>query len=532
MLRTDGGFKWACGYSVARGAPRSCWLALKDAAVQLGIPVFVDSGAYGEFGKKESIPPVMWRAMLADQLELARIIGPLAVLVLPDKVGDQAGTLRRLRKYSPEINAILDTGARGIVALQPGPLSDAQMAREIASALGRKDWLVGFPTTARARRDPAEIRHTLETFPWTPRGVHLLGIGPAAAAWPEYLAALAPLPADAWASSDAVLVRRLVGRAHVDPSGRERPLGALTQQEDIARAELLEEAWGGVSDPLARASLDPTEQLPDPSGWLPAGEARRIGRAGVQAGLLTPQEAVAFAADPTLGLREVQGRDEPGAEWWLEQEIERAWWAQIHARTHGLATQLRKERGRRALLGEHPPTPELVPELSQMEFGVGPMREPKENPMRTFSDSPNVAVVVVQEKGPRGAAPRDYPHFTLLDPTRPEYLASGEYEDAVVAALTISQDPRDVVAEAGFPRGFRIYSVGLAAARRGYGPLAYEVALEYARRHNGAVMPGEEVSESATRVWQRFAERPYQELYPEAIPADWWGTGGGQTKKR
>lgn len=697
MLRWDKEqekFKWLCGHVEARGAPRSCWRALLDVALQLRIPVFADSGAYSEFVAGKPIPPNLWRAMLADQLDLARRVGPLAVIVLPDKVADQAGTLRRIRTYKAEINAILDAGARGVAALQPGRRSDIEMAEEISSILGRRDWVVGFPTTSRARRDPAEIRDTLARFPWQPAGVHLLGIGPAAPDWPVYMGALAPLPPGAWASSDTVVQRRLVGREHTTEEGRQFPLGPLTEQEDIAKAELLEEAWGGVSDPLVGAQVDPTEQLPFPTGWMGMGVAKEIARAGVRAGRLTETEAVAFAADPTAGRLMVQERDDPGAEWWLDEEIEQAWWAEV-GKKGGLTAQMRKERGRRALFGERGPTPEQLPEFGQMELGIAAKRTPnaapkyidwdaeplgeipdtelarelgvrpgavlearqkrgiaavpprarsgvdwdaeplgqvsdaelarelgvhkssvaaqrrkrgippapppegidwdaqplgeitdaeiarqlgvvpqtvqeqrqkrgipgarrsridwaaeplgkvpdtvlgrelgihhtavwkervrrgippfrpraktdapEDNPARTFADSPNVGVV------PWTSDPREGQTFTLVDPTRRAYLESGDYNQAVVAFLAITHNDE-------IP-GLDSWMVAQAGARPGYGPLAYETALEYLRRLGPRVvlMPHVDVSEDATRVWEKFYERDYRELYPEELPSE------------
>lgn len=364
MLRWRNGYHWLCGESEAQGEPYMCWITLREVARQLKSPVFVDSGAFSEFGRDELIPPRMWRAMLADQLELARQVGPLAVIVLPDKVADQNGTLRRLRTYRDEVNAILDAGARGIVALQPGRRSDAEMAESVAKVLGRRDWIVGFPTTQRARRDPAEIRDALANFPWTPTGVHLLGLSPAAPDWDLYMWSLGPLSAATWASSDTVMQRRLLGREHADAEGRTYPLKPLTEQEDIARAQLLEEAWTGVSDPLVGAQLDPTEQLPYPGGWMTRGTATRIARDGRLAGMLTGAEARSFVEDPTAGRTMVHERDEPGPVWWLDAAIERAWWEYIQA-PGGHAGQLRKERGRARLFGRLPPTPEsLAPQVA------------------------------------------------------------------------------------------------------------------------------------------------------------------------
>lgn len=359
----DGIWKWDCGSGEgATPSARGCWYTLVETAQKLRTPVFLDSGAFAEMGADKPIPSKKWAEILAHQLALARVLGPLAVVVLPDKVGDQAATLRRLRKYRDEVNAILDTGARGVVVLHQGRRKDLEMAREISRTLGRDDWAVGFPTV-RAKREPAEIRAVLDGLPYVPTGVHLLGIGPASPRWPEYVATLSGLPKDTWASSDAVLHRRLVGRAHTDPRGRRYPLKPLTEQQNIARAAITEEAWGGVYEPLVGEMLDPTEQLPDPSGWMPKGVAQKIARAGRRAGLLTVDEAALFAEDPTRGRERVLARDEPGAEWWLDNEIELAWWRQVEA----LSAQTREVRARTALFGRRVPAPESAPEFGQLE---------------------------------------------------------------------------------------------------------------------------------------------------------------------
>jgi hypothetical protein len=373
MLREDRGqWKWLCGSAPeATPAPRRCWDTLQRVALEVGIPVFVDTGAYAELSASTPIPPRLWEQMLDAQFELARRLGPLAVIVLPDKVGDQATTLRRLRRYSDQVGEILDAGARGVGVLHRGRRSPAEFAEAVAEALGRYDWLVGFPTV-RAKWEPHEIRQALDEISWQPPGVHLLGIGPANPRWGEYTSALAPLPASAWASSDAVVLKRFVKR--------EAALGPLTREQDVARAAIQEEAWGALWDPLVEELVDPTEQVPYPSAWLPLTRAQSIAREGRKAGWLTAQEARVFAADPTAGRRLVLERDEPGPEWWLDQEIERAWWEHIGT----LSTQTRKQRGLIQLFGERAPRAELPPEFGQMEFGaeLEPDRDRDENPGR------------------------------------------------------------------------------------------------------------------------------------------------------
>lgn len=372
LLRWEGAWKWDCSADEhATPAAASCWLALRRVATELRIPVFVDTGAFAEMKAARPIPPAMWRRILDQQLAIARELGPLAVLVMPDKVGDQEATLRRLRRYRKQVRAILKTGARAIVVMQGGPRTDAEFAADVARTLGSRAWIVGFPTV-RAKRDPEEIASALRSFPWRPSGAHLLGIGPSARLWPEYVGALRALPPGAWASSDAVLHRRLVGRAHTDVSGRVRAARPLTAQQDVARAQLREEAWGSAFDPLVGEMLDPTEQLPDPSPWLSRAAASEIARDGRRRGVLTAEEAELFARDPTAGRALVLARDDPGSEWWLDWHIEQEWLRRLDQ----LSTQMREARALEALLGPRAPSPRRPPEYGQLELGEEPMKKP------------------------------------------------------------------------------------------------------------------------------------------------------------
>lgn len=358
MLRNDSGqWKWMCGTNDdATWAARKCWTALANVAAAIRIPVFIDTGAFSELGAASRIPPRMWKSMLEQQIELAHAIGSLAVIVLPDKVGDQPETMRRLETYADQVNELLDAGARGVAVLQMGSRSPAKTAQRIADILGRYDWILGFPVRARGV-EPEHIRRCLEEISWVPKGAHLLGIGPANQRWGEYVGALSPLEASAWASSDAVVIKRLVQR--------EKVLGPLTREQDVARVAIEEEAWSSLWDPLVGELIDPTEQLDWPTGWLPQSAAAAIARMGRSEGRLTEDEARAFSLDPTSGLRLVRQRDAPGVEWWLEYELEKAWRARVEA----MSTQTRAMRAIVQLFGEHAPTPLKLPQFGQMRLG-------------------------------------------------------------------------------------------------------------------------------------------------------------------
>lgn len=442
MLRWSGdAWAWLCGMGTgATRAPYDCWATLLDVVMQIPtLPVFVDTGAFAEAATPKPITPALWHEILGGQLELARRIGPRAALVLPDKVGDQTATLRRLRQYRAQVTAILDARARGIVVLQRGRLSAAQMAVEVAQILGRADFVLGFPT-ARARTSPGEIRTALAELPWRAAGVHLLGIGPDSDRFAAYVAALAPLPEGAWASCDAVLHRRLVGRAHTSARGDVYPTRPMTEQQDIARAELLEQAWGGVEDPLVREAVDPTEQLVEPSGWMTAEVAREIARRGVAERVLTRADATTFARDPTAGWRAVQQRDEGVAEQWLEQEIERA--------VGDLSGRMRKERAIRAVFGRGAPTPAPAPEFAQLELDIDGTT--KANP-EEIPDESNLLFLL----GPPGSIP------AITGPEQGRVVANG-----IAHYVSETGSHRYVLYREGVPlAGLQIVDLSMSSGR-------------------------------------------------------------------
>lgn len=84
-----------------------------DALIELGQPVMVDSGAFSEVAvtpnglqTKMPITGTEWKRRLALYLRLASAFGEQATLVVPDKVGDQRETLRRLANHREELAVI------------------------------------------------------------------------------------------------------------------------------------------------------------------------------------------------------------------------------------------------------------------------------------------------------------------------------------------------------------------------------------------------------------------------------------------
>jgi hypothetical protein len=186
-----------------------------------GIPVFVDSGAFGEvllnephkhrkgskacrektcpgagnvpfpnepeytFVEVKPITHQAWLKVLALYSRLAQSLGPQVYLVAPDRVGSQTLTMQRLKRYAPQVRELRKTGANIIVGLQranedvPGlKLSAYKFDLKVREVLGFDDYIRGIPSR-RGATPPAEVgvfvAELRKRIP-VPR-IHLLGKG-------------------------------------------------------------------------------------------------------------------------------------------------------------------------------------------------------------------------------------------------------------------------------------------------------------------------------------------------------------------
>lgn len=210
-----------------------------DALRRSGSPVFVDSGAFGEvrfdpaLGRLVDHRPIThadWLERLAGYDRIAAALGSRAYLVAPDKVGDQAETLRRLALYAPRIRTLRDLGANIIVPIQRGALPGADFDRECSAVLGFSDYVRGIPSK-KAAASVAEIGELSRSLPADAR-VHLLGLGPFGERYDAVIAALDRAPE--LVTCDSVRIKALVGRTN-GPGGTPRILTRLT---DLAKAAL------------------------------------------------------------------------------------------------------------------------------------------------------------------------------------------------------------------------------------------------------------------------------------------------------
>lgn len=260
------------------------------ASAELGIPVFVDSGAFSEFTRGRPISPAEWTRRLELYHRVAALYGPLATVVAPDKVADQRGTLERLAAHAGALRELLDLGARLVVVVQRGELPPEAFAREVDGILGRSDWTVGIPAN-KAPMPAGELRALVRAR--QPRDVHLLGIGKkrsTAAALVDAVRAAAP---GARLTMDSNKLRAQAGE------GR-----ALTRAE-VAAADRLAEGMWAENDAYAGEEEgapvgDYTELIGSPGDWL-----RQADVDALCAGMgLDPQELERCRADVTQFLGE------------------------------------------------------------------------------------------------------------------------------------------------------------------------------------------------------------------------------------
>lgn len=203
-------------------------------AAHLPLRVFVDTGAFSEVapgpgGGLVVVAPIDddgWRWRLATSLRIASAFRDRAAIMAPDRVADQAETLRRLRRYAAEVREIRATGARIIVAIQMGPMAPASFDAAACEALGFTDFIRGIPGN-KAAMPSRELEAYLRAV--QPPAVHFLGIGIGNRRLAGLLAMVRRLAPRAALSCDSNLLAAHTGRAN-GPGGRPRYLTAAQAQ--------------------------------------------------------------------------------------------------------------------------------------------------------------------------------------------------------------------------------------------------------------------------------------------------------------
>lgn len=187
------------------------------------VDVFVDSGVFSEVDRRGAVvAPITddeWITRTGVMHRIAAALGPRAMIVAPDRVGDQQETLRRLALCADVVRACATLGARVIVPIQRGGMS-AALFDDACSCLLGIDFVRGIPGNKAAMPS-----HELETFLRVrrPRAVHLLGIGPRGDRFRPLVALLQRLVPGAAVSCDSNGLAALVGSTN-GPGGGARAL--------------------------------------------------------------------------------------------------------------------------------------------------------------------------------------------------------------------------------------------------------------------------------------------------------------------
>lgn len=227
------------GITADRCAP-NCLRALRSVADRSATPVFLDSGAFSEVTFPGDGPPVVvapisddkWRQRLDLYVTLAHVYGPRLYAVAPDRVGDQAVTLERMRRFAPEVRSVAELGAHILVPLQRGPMALADFHRAAADALGLpiEATVPAIPSKKRAT-DPDALLDYLRTA--RPRRIHFLGLGRDAPNAPRILEAVQRLSPGCQVFLDSVLVRAHVGWGKGGETPRRYTAALATVREEL-----------------------------------------------------------------------------------------------------------------------------------------------------------------------------------------------------------------------------------------------------------------------------------------------------------
>ena len=189
------------------------------------VEVFVDSGAFSEVDEETHvvapISDIDWIEHVAVMHRIAAALGVGAVIVAPDRVGDQQETLRRLALFEDVLRAIMALGARLVVPIQRGGMSPT-LFHDAAACLVGGPFVCGIPGN-KAAMPPGELEDFLRAR--RPAAVHLLGVGPKSDRFRALVDVLRRFVPDAEVSCDSNGLAALVGKSN-GRGGKPRALTA------------------------------------------------------------------------------------------------------------------------------------------------------------------------------------------------------------------------------------------------------------------------------------------------------------------
>lgn len=206
------------------------------------VQVFADSGAFSEVDRElQVVNPISsedWTGRLLKYHALADALGDQLHVVAPDRVGDQAHTLRLLAEFAPMLRRIANTGARILVPMQKGSMSQAGFAQVVEGLLFGIAWIPAFPCNKGATQ-PFELASFLDARPATVQ-VHLLGIGVFNRNLGDYLAAC--VARNVGVQTDSNLLASQLGRSNGPGGSPRRYTAAQDDAQELVDAGRLPKA--------------------------------------------------------------------------------------------------------------------------------------------------------------------------------------------------------------------------------------------------------------------------------------------------
>jgi hypothetical protein len=234
--------------------------SMAHAVVDFRVPVFVDSGAFGNFRqiiKGNQPKPLDFDAILSKYDDITNAIAefnvaedndyPRPLFVMPDIVGNQRGSLDLIKKHKNWIAGEL-TGnlSQPIIPIQKGGLTLAQAYQEVVDTLGRDDFIVGIPSNAKAVSRDDLIKFLREA---QPKRVHFLGAAADAKLNP-LLGVVSHVSPNTRVTADASKVRSSILDGVAKGKTRQQAImDALYDAQDVAVAPYLSESLSKQAAP-------------------------------------------------------------------------------------------------------------------------------------------------------------------------------------------------------------------------------------------------------------------------------------------
>ena len=227
---------------------------------ELRVPLFCDSGAFGEVSMKAGAPVIThrisdseWRSRLVTMLRIVEACPTEVSVVAPDCVGHQDVTLDRLRKYTPDIRRLTDAGARVLVCVQLGARGMAEFWRDASATTPNAAPAIPMKKNAVSLQQLACFANVVR-----PADCHLLGLGESSPRFTPAVDALGFAGCHR-VTCDSVKIMAHVGRTNGPGGGRRK----LTVAHDEAEAQVEDAVFAGDAD-----LPDYTDAICEPDDWM------------------------------------------------------------------------------------------------------------------------------------------------------------------------------------------------------------------------------------------------------------------------